>query len=143
MTTPPNLYLVAGGLLSALAAALHLGCIVFGAPWYRFLGAGEQMARMAESGSTYPAKVTIAIAAMLLVWSAYAFSGAGAIPRLPMLRLVLCAIAAAYLLRGFLFFPLMPVFPGNSLAFWLVSGGICALLGVIHVLGIRQAWPLL
>ncbi|MGB4860371.1 MAG: hypothetical protein WBP11_13735 [Dokdonella sp.] len=45
-----NHYLIAGGILSAIAALIHLGCIVFGAPWYRFFGAGERMAQMASAG---------------------------------------------------------------------------------------------
>lgn len=143
MPAPPNYFLIAGAMMSAGAAALHLGCIVFGAPWYRFFGAGEKMARLAESGSTQPARVTLVIAAVLFVWSAYALSGAGVIARLPMLRSILCAIAAIYLVRGFFFFPLMRALPGNSLAFWLWSAGICAVIGTVHAVGIRQAWPLL
>lgn len=48
-----------------------------------------------------------------------------------------------YLLRGFFFFPLMRVFPGNNLAFWLWSGAICAIIGIVHGVGIKQAWPML
>jgi hypothetical protein len=143
MPAEPNYFLIAGGAMSAVAAALHLGCILFGASWYRFLGAGEKMARLAEAGSSYPARVTLVITAMLLVWSAYALSGAGVIPRLPLLRTILCAIAAVYLFRGFVFYPLMPLFPGNSTTFWLVSGAICAAIGVVHAIGITQAWPVL
>lgn len=129
--------------MSAVAAALHLGCILFGATWYRFFGAGERMARLAEAGSSHPTRVTLVITAILLVWSAYALSGAGVIPRLPLLRTILCAIAAVYLVRGFLFYPLMPRFPGNSMTFWLVSSTICAAIGVLHAVGIKQAWPVL
>ncbi|KKK66980.1 hypothetical protein LCGC14_2958640, partial [marine sediment metagenome] len=46
-----NICLIVAGTLSAIAAILHLGCIYFGAPWYRFFGAGEQMAQLAEQGS--------------------------------------------------------------------------------------------
>ena len=45
-----NEALIAGAVLSALAPLLQVGCIVYGAPWYRFFGAGENMARMAEAG---------------------------------------------------------------------------------------------
>ena len=129
--------------MSAVAAALHLGCILFGASWYRFFGAGEKMIRLVEAGSAYPTRVTLCIAALLLIWAAYAFSGAGLIPRLPFLRFALCAIALAYLVRGFGFFPLMRLIPGNSPAFWLWSSVICAGIGAVHALGIRQAWPAL
>lgn len=140
MPISPNHFLIAGGVLSALAAFLHLGCIVFGAPWYRFLGAGEQMARLAEAGSPHPTRMALLIAGMLMVWSAYAFSGAGVLPRLPLLRTALCAITFIYLARAVAFPLLFPMFPGNSLTFWLTSSAICALFGLVHLIGLRQAW---
>ncbi len=38
--------------LSFIAAALHVAIIFGGGDWYRFFGAGEAMASLAESGST-------------------------------------------------------------------------------------------
>ncbi|MEO8803647.1 MAG: hypothetical protein ABI375_09870 [Rudaea sp.] len=133
--------MIVGAALSAIAAFLHLGCIAFGAPWYRFFGAGERMAQAALAGRWYPTLVTLAISAVLLVWSLYALSGAGVIGRLPLLRLVLCAITGTYLLRGVVFIPLMSRISGNSLSFWLVSSAICLVLGVIHLIGVLRAWP--
>ncbi len=46
-----NIALVNAGFLSAIAAILHMGCILFGALWYRFFGPGEQMAVLAEQES--------------------------------------------------------------------------------------------
>ena len=138
-----NSCLLAAGSLSALAALLHLGCIVFGAPWYRALGAGERRAQLVESGSGHPTRVTLVIALMLLLWAAYAFSAAGLIPRLPLLRVALCAITAMYLARGVFGFLLVPYFPGNSLTFWVVSCAICFSIGVLHAIGLRQVWALL
>ena len=43
-----NPFLIAGGVLSALASLLHIAVIAGGPAWYRFFGAGEGMARMAE-----------------------------------------------------------------------------------------------
>jgi hypothetical protein len=137
---PTNQFLIAGGALSAIAALAHLGCIVFGASWYRFFGAGEKMVQLVEAGSSRPTRVTLLVAAVLLGWSAYALSGAGVIPRLPLLRLVLFAITAVYLLRGLLFFLLIPYFPGNSMTFWLWSAAICLGIGLLHLAGLVQAW---
>ena len=136
----PNRFLIAGAILSALAALAHLGCIVFGAPWYRFLGAGERMAQMDLAGHWYPTVATLAIAAVLLAWSAYALSGAGVIRRLPLTRLALFAITGVYLLRGISFAPLQQYFPGNSSAFWFWSSAICLGIGVVHLVGLRQIW---
>ncbi|RDZ27733.1 hypothetical protein [Lysobacter silvisoli] len=140
MAAAINPFLLAGGILSALAALAHLGCIAFGPSWYRFFGAGERMARMAEAGQWQAGAITLAVTAVLALWSLYALSGAGMLPRLPLLRLALCAVAGVYLLRGLAFVPLMARIPGNSLTFWLVSSGICLTIGAIHAIGLRQEW---
>jgi len=66
-----NIFLLIAGTLSAVAAILHLACIYFGAPWYRFFGAGEQMAVLAEQGSIQPTMITSSIVLVLSVWSLY------------------------------------------------------------------------
>lgn len=136
----PNRFLLAGAAASAAAALVHFGCIVFGASWYRFLGAGEGMARMAERGERHPTLMAAGIGTVLLVWALYAVSGAGVVRRLPLLRTALCAITVIYLLRGIAFVVLQPLFPGNSLTFWLVSSGICLAIGIVHAIGLRQRW---
>ena len=102
---PRNPWLIAGGVLSTAAALLHLAIIAGGPDWYRFFGAGERMARMAELGLLRPALITLGIAAILAVWAAYAFAGAGLIRRLPLMRTALLAITAIYLLRGLVLDP--------------------------------------
>lgn len=140
MTRSRNPFLVLGAASSALAGLLHIGCIAFGAPWYRFLGAGERMAQMAAAGHVYPLLVTIGIATILFVWAAYALSGAGVVRRLPLTRTALCAITTIYLARGIAFVPLSAYFPGNSRAFWLWSSVICLAIGSVHLVGLRRAW---
>ena len=132
--------LVLAGAGSLAASLLHLACIAGGPDWYRFFGAGERMARMAARGHWYPAVVTLGIAAILCAWALYAWSGAGLIPRLPFLRPALCAITGVYLLRALAFVPLQAFFPGNSAAFWYWTSGISLALGLLHALGLRQAW---
>lgn len=137
-----NSLLISGAILSAVAALLHVGCIIFGAPWYRFFGAGEQMAQLASVGSWRPTLITSGIVLVLATWSLFALSGAGVIPRLPLVRVALCAIAGIYLLRGMAGFALATIAPGNNgPAFWWWSSAICLTIGVVHVIGIWQAWP--
>lgn len=133
--------LLVAGTCSMTAAAIHLACIVGGPEWFRLLGAGEGMAAMAARGHWYPAVVTACIAGILVIWGLYAWSGAGALRRLPLLRTVLCAITAIYLLRGVAFVPLQAYFPGNSPMFWYVSSAICFSIGMVHLVGLVQAWP--
>ena len=136
-----NRFLIVGAALSALAALLHVACIYFGAPWYRFLGAGEQMARMAEAGSWTPGIITAGIATVLGIWALYALSGAGAIFRLPLLRTALCIITGIYLLRGIAVLPVALLQPHQATAFLWWSSTICLGFGVVHLIGLRQRWP--
>ena len=138
-----NSFLLAASVLSALAALLHAGCIVFGATWYRFFGAGERMAQMASAGSWYPTVVTSVIVAVLGTWSLYALSGGGFMPRLPFLRVVLCLVTAVYLLRGVAVFVLVALSLGTlgrSISFWWWSSAVCFIIGVVHLVGLRQVW---
>ncbi len=103
-------------------------------------GAGEAMAQMAEQGLWYPTLVTLTIAAVLCIWGTFALAGAGVIKKLPLTRSILVVITSVFLLRAFLFPALMPSFPDNSLTFWLVSSGICLLIGSLFAVGTKQEW---
>jgi len=135
-----NVFLIIAGILSATVAMLHIGCIYFGAPWYRFFGAGEHMAVLAERGSIQPTLITSGIVLVLSIWSLYAFSAAGIIFRLPLVRVALILITSIYLVRGIagFFFVSSPM--GRSPEFWLWSSSICLFFGIIHLIGLKQQW---
>lgn len=131
-----NRWLIAAGVLDGAAALLHLACIVGGPAWYRFFGAGDAMVAMAERGMLRPTLVTLAIAAILSIWAAYAFSGAGLLPRLPLLRPALLAIAAVFLARAAALPLLFRVMPDRSSAFLWSSSAIVLAIGVVHAVGL-------
>ena len=138
---PGGDWLVAAAVMSAVASALHVACIAGGPSWYRFLGAGERMAQMAEQGSWRPAVITAFIAAVLAGWAVYASSGAGLIGRLPLLRAGLIAIAAILLARA-----AAGAFPGLwrpdlSLAFKTWSSVTVCVMGLTFAIGTAKAWP--
>src|SRR6478672_8632387 len=136
-----NPYLLAGAASSAVAALLHIGCIYFGPSWYRFFGAGERIVQLSAAGSATPTLFALAIAGVLTLWSLYALSGAGTIPRLPLIRTGLSVITGIYLLRGIAGFVLAALAPGErSVAFWSWSSLICLGIGALYLLGTRQAW---
>ncbi|HEX8217283.1 MAG TPA: hypothetical protein VF577_07445 [Allosphingosinicella sp.] len=135
-------WLIAGGLLSAAAAILHLAVIVGGPDWYRFVGAGEEMAQAAERGSPAPALITVGIATVLAIWAAYAFAGAGLIRRLPLMRVALVVISAIYLIRGLVLVPLIA--RGATVdAFTLWSSLIVLVYGTAYAIGTYRVWPAL
>jgi len=141
-------FLIISGSFSLLAAALHVGVVIGGPRWYRFFGAGESMALMAEKGSLKPTIITLGIASVLIVWGAYALSGAGFLPSMPITKLVLSVITVIYLIRGLagLVAPFVinhPLIKQNSIAFWLWSSAICLVIGIFHLVGIIAIWPTL
>lgn len=136
-----NSWLVAGGLLSAAASLLHVATIIGGPDWYRFFGAGEEMARAAERGSSMPGLVTAAIAVILAIWALYAFSATGLIRRLPLLRTALVLITSVYLLRGLALIPLLALKPQLVDTFAIVSSLVVLCFGVAYAVGTWMAWP--
>lgn len=136
-----NRWLVLAGLLSAAASLLHVATIFGGPDWYRFFGAGEEMAQAAERGSSMPGLVTAAIAVILAIWALYAFSAAGVIRRLPLLRTALILITGVYLVRGLALIPLIVLKPQLVDTFAIVSSLVVLGYGVAYAVGTWLAWP--
>ncbi len=102
-----NKWLIIGGILCFVASLLHVAIIIGGPEWYRFFGAGEGMARLAESGSIYPTLITGVIALILAIWALYAFSGAKIVIQLPFLKSVMVGISMIYIIRGVFGIPIV------------------------------------
>ena len=130
--------LVAGGLLSAAIAALHFVVIFVGAPAYRYFGAGERLARLAESGSFVPALVTALIAAVFAGFAWYGLAGAGVLARPPLERAGLVGIATIFLLRGVSVFPQLASILSNPGAFpirYFIFSAVSFLVGICYAAG--------
>ena len=132
--------LAIGGALLMVAAAAHLACILIGARAYRFMGAGERMARAAEAGHLEPTVVTLIITVVLGLCALYAWSGAGLLAPMPFTKWVLSAVSLVLLARALAYPLLRPAFPENSTRFWRVSSGICLALGLLLAAGCVWLW---
>lgn len=130
-----NPWLVVGGLLSFAAALLHVACIAGGPAWFRFLGASGRIVRMAERDWWRPAPVTLLIAGVLTAWGLYAFSGAGLVRPLPLLRTALVAITSVYIVRGLAPVAILALRPQMMSPFWLWSSAIVLAYGIIYAIG--------
>lgn len=129
--------LILSALCSFLVALLHVYVIVKGAPAYRFFGAGETLASMAERGSWIPGLLTSGITLVFMVFGLYYVAAAGWQPwPLPMLTAGLVAIAAIYTLRGAAVLPAL-LFRINLSSFDLWSSWVSLAIGVLHCLA---AW---
>jgi hypothetical protein len=93
--------LVAGGVITALISLLHV-VLALTPGLYRIVAPGQEspLAQMAIQGASQTTLATAALALVFAIWALYAFSGAGLIGRLPLLRGVLIVIGALYVLRS-------------------------------------------
>lgn len=142
-----NKPLIIAGLFSILGGLLHLAIIIGGPDWYRFFGAGEGMAQMAEKGLAYPAITTAGIASVLFIWAAYAFSGAGLIKRLPLLRTGLVLISIIFVVRTlfgmaavyFIDHPYLNELQVRPV-FMVGSSLVCLVYSLFYIVGTVQNW---
>jgi hypothetical protein len=129
--------------MSAAVAALHVVVPLVGAPAYVYFGAGPQIAEAAKAGEWWPAALTIGIAVVFAVFSAYAFAGASFTRRVPLLRAGLVSIGLIYTLRGLSFVPQASLWlkdpemvPGRHVAFSFVS----LVAGLLYLAGAVARW---
>ena len=97
----------APGTILLVGAAAHLLVIAGGPEWYAQLGAPAGLVEMARMGHPRAAATCVAIALVLGVLAAYAFSASGTIRRLPLTRAVLAVAGTGLVLRGAAFVPLI------------------------------------
>ncbi len=135
--------LILGSVLSFVVALLHLVIIFFGAPAYRYFGAGEEMATAAESGSAFPALLTLFLVAIFAIWGFYGLSGAGLIRRLPLLKTALILIGAVYTLRGVAVFQQLFQIATSSVEVApreIVSSLVSLVIGAAYFIGTISNW---
>lgn len=96
-----------GGIGTMLGALLHVVVLIGGPEWIRFVGAPESVVRSAREGTWLAPVGALSIAALLAVWGLYAFSAAGWVRPLPLLKPVLGLIALIFLVRGALILPFL------------------------------------
>lgn len=127
MRTWPERLLVAAGLGVSAEVVLYIVMLLGGADWIVFIG---------SPGSVVGA---LAMASVLTICAFYAFSGAGLIGRLPLLRGVIGGIGAIFTARGLIVVP--SLYAGqvewNSAisVITLASSLFSLLLGVAYAVG--------
>ncbi len=134
--------------LSLIASLMHIAIIFGGPDWYRFFGAGEEMAQMAEQNMLYPALITFFIAGVLFIFALFAFSAAGLIFRMPLLKTALVVISAIYLVRGIFGFVAVQLIDHPYLnelkmnpEFMLISSAVSLAFGLTYAIGTAKIWP--
>jgi len=134
-----NYYLITGGVLSAFISIFHV-VLVFNPTLFSYVTPGQSaLTEMALQGSSITTVASIALALLFAIWALYAFSGAGMIRRLPLLRAALIIIGIIYILRS-LFLPseikmvLTQAYPLQFVIFSLIS----LVTGLFYIIGVLK-----
>ncbi len=98
------------------------------------------MAQKAAEGSSGTTIATAALALMFAIWAVYAFSGAGLIGVLPLLRTVLIVIGLIYVLRSLFLLSEIRMVLNEGYPFrFVVFSMISLVTGLLYLIGtLRQ-----
>jgi len=151
MSRTARSYVIASAGMCAVGAVVHLIAILLGARWHALIGAPLGLIEMLERGSARPAVTCLAIAAVLAVWSAYGFSAAGLVRKLPARRTVLALVAAVLIARSIVLPTLASYAPAMLIGacgrcqqlnwFVLVTSALCLFVGVGYAVAALRPTP--
>lgn len=137
------LALLVGAGIAVFGALIHWVAPLLGPDWYAFLTAPAWVVDSARQG-TWPAPLgALVIGGLMFVCGWYGLAGAGALPRLPLLRSGLCCIASICLLRGLLLLPFLLYHYALLSAFDIVASFVWFSAGLAFLLGTVSRWQLL
>lgn len=126
-------FLVVGGVIGAFAAIWHLLCVIGGPGWYAFARAPQVVVESAAEGTFLAPISAMVIAGLMFTCTAYSFSGAGLIRRIPLLKTALVVISIICLVRALI---VIPYLLSSKLDIWeLVASAVWFFVGVCFLLG--------
>ena len=145
MSQVSRYWLGASAALCLVGALAHLAMPLGGPEWYLFFGAPPALAHMAAAGLVRPIVTCVAIAAFLLVMSAFLLSQLGYIRRIPGVRWALLFFGIVLSARA-IAFPAIASYSPGALAqvcgrcgelnsFVLLSSAACLFIGIGFLLG--------
>jgi hypothetical protein len=131
-------YLVLGGIIAVLAAVLHIVVLIGGPDWIAYVKAPASVVESARRGTWLAPVSILAITGIIIICALYAFSGAGLLPKLPLLGYVLTLIGGLCLLRGLLLVPIIvmrPALLSHLGAFDVASSLVFVVMGAAYAAG--------
>jgi hypothetical protein len=129
--------LISAGVIASASAIWHLLCIFGGPSWFAFARAPQQIIDSAQQGTMIAPIGTVIVSSLMFACSVFAFSAAGLIRRVPLLKSALITIAILCTLRGLIGIPTFVTSTGLDI--WQIVAstvwfyvGICFIAGSIE-----------
>jgi len=134
--------LISAGIIALLAAIWHLLCIFGGPSWFAFARAPQAIIDSAHQGTLLAPIGTIIVASLMFSCSIFAFSAAGIIAKVPLLKPALMTIATLCTLRALVALPMivttLDVWEMVASTVWFYVG-LCFIIGSIELIKCNQS----
>ena len=141
MTFNNKVSLILAGSGAFLGGLLHIVALWCGPEWIAFLHAPPSVVESARLGTWLAPVGSLVITALMWLCSLYAFSAAGFLRRLPLLRTGLFVVALVCIVRGLILIPLLMIYPRFLLVhidtFEVVASIIWLAIGIFFALGLH------
>lgn len=126
--------LISAGVIASTSAVWHLLCIFGGPNWFAFARAPQQIIDSAAQGTLLAPIGTIIVASLMFACTIFAFSAAGLIRKVPLLKSALIIIAVLCTLRGLIAIPTF-VTPSGLDVWQVVASSIWFYVGFCFFVG--------
>ena len=125
--------LLSGGVIATAAAVWHLLMIAGGPGWYKFARAPSYIVESAKQHTFTAPIMAVVIALLMFTCAAYAFSGAGVIRKIPLLKSALITISIICLVRALV---TVPYLIQARLDIWsLIASSVWLFVGLCYLVG--------
>jgi hypothetical protein len=133
--------LISAGIIASASAIWHLLCIFGGPSWFAFARAPKAIIDSSVQGTLLAPIGTIVVASLMFACTVFAFSAAGLIRKVPLLKSALITIATLCILRGLI---VIPVFVTSSgLDYWqIVASTVWFYVGICFIAGSIEQYKL-
>ena len=97
--------LISAGFVASASAIWHLLCIIGGPKWFAFARAPQQIIDSSQQGTLLAPIGTIIVASLMFACTVFAFSGAGLMCKVPLLKSALITISILCIVRALIAIP--------------------------------------
>ena len=133
--------LISAGIIASASAIWHLLCLWGGPSWFAFARAPQQIIDSAQQGTLLAPIGTIIVAGLMFLCTVFAFSAAGLIRKLPLVKPALMTIAMLCTLRGLIAIPVFITATGLDL--WqIIASMVWLYVGIGFIAGSIEIYAL-
>ena len=133
--------LVSAGVIASASALWHLLCILGGPSWFEFARAPQQIIDSAQQGTLLAPIGTITVSSLMFACTVFAFSSAGLIRKVPLLKPALITISFIYTSRALIAIPIM-ITPDGYDIWEIVASSVWLYVGVCFIVGTTEQYRL-